>query len=165
MEISDTVSTLPEFLAAERFAYYWPLSDEVDVRPLARLAGARGKRAFLPVTRRREALRFVEFTGIENLKTSHWGIREPNPDGPSVAPEDLDCVILPCVAFDSNGNRIGMGGGFYDRTFESVRLGRIPTPALIGVAFEAQRIEELIPNSWDVALDAVVTELGVQRFR
>jgi len=76
-----------------------------------------------------------------------------------IAPRDLDLVILPLLGFDHDCNRIGMGGGFYDRTFAFMhRLNHIAGPYLLGLAHEIQRVEVLVMQRWDIPLDAVATE-------
>ena len=165
LAITDTVLALDEFARASKFGFYWAMRDEVDARRLAHAPSTRGKRAYLPVARYGRALRFVEYTGTENLVMTRGGIREPDlTSARDIAPMSLDCVIVPLVAFDDACNRIGMGAGFYDRTFAPLAARKgTQSPALIGVAFEVQRVKRIVPNDWDVALDAVVTESAVVR--
>ena len=96
-----------------------------------------------------------------------YGLREP--DGPPVVLDDVGLVLVPLLAFDSLGNRIGSGKGFYDRFFATNRslANRLLAnrAVLMGVAFSAQRIEPLPVEPHDHQLDAVVTELGITRFR
>lgn len=88
-----------------------------------------------------------------------WGILEPpkqrwNELGKEVAPEQLDCVMVPGVAFDRNGRRLGNGGGYYDRLLKSVRADAV----LIGVCFESQLVEQVVTEVHDVSMDIVMTE-------
>jgi 5-formyltetrahydrofolate cyclo-ligase len=72
----------------------------------------------------------------------------------------LDVVLLPLVAFDRRGNRLGMGGGFYDRTFAPRGRGRVSAPRLIGLAHGFQQVAELVDQPWDVPLRGVLTDSG-----
>jgi 5-formyltetrahydrofolate cyclo-ligase len=78
-------------------------------------------------------------------------------------PVELDVVLAPLVVFDENRNRIGMGGGFYDRSFAMRKDAAISLPVLIGVAHELQKVEQIIPEDWDVRLDMVVTDQAIYR--
>ena len=76
----------------------------------------------------------------------------------------LDLILVPLVAFDANGQRVGMGGGFYDRTLGKARINSTwKRPYLIGIAHELQRVPAIAVQPWDVQMDAVVTEAGVYR--
>ena len=76
-------------------------------------------------------------------------------------PDQLDLVLAPLVVFDENRNRIGMGGGFYDRSFAMRKAVEVTEPVLIGVAHELQKVDEIIPQEWDVRLDMVVTDQAI----
>ena len=80
-------------------------------------------------------------------------------------PWGLDLILLPLVGFDLKGNRLGMGGGYYDRTLSYLRHRRFwIKPRLVGVAHECQKVDSLIARPWDIPLDAVVTETAFYRF-
>ena len=72
---------------------------------------------------------------------------------------ELDCALIPLLVFDSHGNRIGMGGGYYDKFFENSKT----RPLLIGIAYELQKAEKIIPQEWDVRMDIIATEQGLRR--
>ena len=92
------------------------------------------------------------------MEDNRFGIAEPPASNPHIQPEDIDAVLAPLVAFDDQGHRLGMGGGYYDRFLPRLNAG---TP-LIGVAFACQQYEQPLPReAWDVPLHAVVTENGV----
>jgi len=101
------------------------------------------------------------------LLPNRFGIPEPPLKHRHIRmPWGLELILLPLVAFDSDCNRLGMGGGFYDRTLAYLRHRCCwRRPRLIGVAHECQRVEGLPVNEWDVALDAVITERRVYRRR
>lgn len=93
-----------------------------------------------------------------NLEAGTWGIREPKPARcPSVEPESIDFALVPGVAFDPRGERLGYGGGYYDRLLASCRLSR---PLLVAGAFELQMVEKVPLEGHDVLVDLVVTEGG-----
>lgn len=89
---------------------------------------------------------------------NRFGITEPQGKGPGRAPWALDAVLMPLVGFASDGSRLGMGGGFYDRTFAFVRRWQRSTPALIGLAHECQRLPHLPQADWDIAMHGIVTD-------
>jgi 5-formyltetrahydrofolate cyclo-ligase len=150
--------------ADARIAAYLPKDGEVDTAALFEYLHGRGRTAFIPMLRQR-MLWFGPYTGPAALHPNRYGIPEPVIDGSTITDaRELDLVFVPLVAFDPRGNRLGMGGGYYDRTF-AFRLEEPATarPRLIGLAFEGQKLERLDAQPWDVPLDAVVTEAGIYR--
>jgi 5-formyltetrahydrofolate cyclo-ligase len=150
---------------ARRIAAYWPADGELDPRPLIRQAHRRGKAVYLPVLRRglggRAAkLRFVRFLPGTGMRANRFGIPEPTSKGRHIRPaRHLDVLLVPLVGFDSTGNRIGMGGGYYDRTLSFLNERRQwRRPRLIGIAHECQRVATIEPRAWDVPLQTVATE-------
>lgn len=137
----------------------------MDLAPLIERLWRCGKQIYLPVLHG-PALWFMPFTPRTPLAHNRFGIPEPNLNAPHrAALRTLDLVLMPLVAFDRNGNRLGMGGGFYDRTFAYLRGSpRWARPCLIGTAYEFQRVPPLAVQPWDVPLGGVVTELGLERF-
>ena len=135
---------------------YFPIGDEIDPRPLmARLAAA-GCRLCLPVTPRRGLpLSFRAWQPGDPLRPRPFGLLEPEPSAPTAEP---DLLLVPLLAFDASGGRLGYGGGFYDRTLADLRARR-PVRA-IGLAFEGQRSDHVPVGPTDARLDAVVTEAG-----
>lgn len=94
---------------------------------------------------------------------NRFGIPEPDRNAKRLPSRLLSVVLLPLVGFDSDGNRLGMGGGFYDRTFGYAIHSSARRPRLIGVAYECQRSADGLPRRpWDVPLDGVVTEAGLR---
>jgi 5-formyltetrahydrofolate cyclo-ligase len=152
----------PVFLAANRLAAYWPADGELDPRPLLALARRRGRRTFLPVLRRptQGRLWFLPYGPGEPLSTNRYGIPEPSRRREHIRLAwQLDLLLVPLVGFDDDGNRIGMGGGFYDRTLGYLRhRTHWRRPRLIGIAHECQRVEHLDARPWDIPLDGVATE-------
>jgi 5-formyltetrahydrofolate cyclo-ligase len=148
--------------AGQRIALYASLPEELDTAPLIELALQRGCRIYLPrIERRSGRMRFVAMG--ERLRANHLGIAEPE-GRDTIGARWLDLVFLPLVGFDAHGMRLGMGGGFYDRTFAFRRTRRVwRGPKLIGIAYELQRVPRIESEPHDVLLDAVVTERGVTR--
>jgi 5-formyltetrahydrofolate cyclo-ligase len=137
---------------------------EVDLSGLfTRLLRMR-KRVALPVVHGDGRMSFRRCRATTPLLPNRYGIPEPGPGAPAISPLTLDVLLLPLVAFDTYGTRLGMGAGYYDRC-----LGRFPPalrPLLVGVAHEVQRSGDRLPRDrWDVPLDGVVTETGWQQFR
>jgi 5-formyltetrahydrofolate cyclo-ligase len=146
----------------QRIALYASLREELDTAPLIELARNRGCRIYLPrIERRSGRMQFVAMG--ERQSVNHLGIAEP--EGRDViGARWLDIVFLPLVGFDDYGMRLGMGGGFYDRTFEFRHTRRVwRGPKLVGIAYALQRVPRLESAPHDVLLDAVVTETGVIR--
>lgn len=152
----------PLFLRSHSVAAYWSADGEIDPTPLLKLAHARHKRRFLPVLRPhpRNKLWFIEYREGEPLARNRFGIPEPALRHRRIAlPWALDLMLLPLVGFDARCRRLGMGGGFYDRTLAYLRQRRHwRRPRLVGLAHECQRVERLDSQPWDVPLDMIVTE-------
>src|SRR6056297_66853 len=155
------ISTLAAFRRARSVALYWPADGEPDVRALAATAWRHNKRVLLPVVSQQGVMRFATWDRNTRFRRNRYGIPEPVARRFRAPATRLDLVVMPLVAFDDHGNRLGMGGGYYDRTFEFLRLRkRWRKPHLIGVAYEFQRLPALPRVSWDVPLGGVVTEAG-----
>jgi 5-formyltetrahydrofolate cyclo-ligase len=163
--ILEALSLHPTFRHARRIALFWPADGEVDLRPLSLLAHPR-QALYLPILVRGFRLRFAHWLIGQRMRLNRFRIPEPH-HHPSdlLSAGALDLILMPLVGFDDAGNRLGMGGGFYDRTlaFRHARR-RWRKPLLIGVAFGLQRCPPLPAERWDVPLDGIVTEDGVRLF-
>jgi len=156
--ICDRVTSTREFQSAANIACYIPMSDEVDTRPIIARAWRANKRVFVPVMRNSGEMFFREIRTDTTLQRNRMSIWEPD-TGDIVAPRLLQLVITPTVAFDRDCNRIGMGGGYYDRCFAFLRHRKHwLQPKLMGVAFKCQKVEKISPNAWDIQLSRVFTE-------
>jgi 5-formyltetrahydrofolate cyclo-ligase len=147
-----------------RVAIYASFREELDSAPLIALARRRGCRIFLPrIDTRTISMKFVEALAGARETTNHLGIVEPQGTQPIKA-RWLDLVLLPLVGFDARGMRLGMGGGYYDRTF-AYRNRHVAWrgPRLVGVAYSFQQVSSIGREWHDVPLDAVVTEERVIR--
>ncbi|MDQ5909616.1 MAG: 5-formyltetrahydrofolate cyclo-ligase [Pseudomonadota bacterium] len=154
------------FAEASRIAGYWAWKGELDPMPVLERALVQGKAVYLPVLTG-DALQFAPWQPGVTMRRNRFQIPEPDvsPDE-WLLPSALDLVLTPLVAFDATGTRLGMGGGFYDRSFAFLHdpHWRGCRPRLVGFAYEFQQVEKLVRQSWDVPLDAVATETALQVF-
>jgi len=119
------------------------------------------KRVFVPTIQKNSKLEFVEFLSDTKTSPNEFSLQEPV-DGVKIDSRNLDVVFTPLVAFDSQKNRIGMGGGYYDRTFSFLQEDRLALkPKLIGLSFDCQRVENIVASPWDIPLFDVITETGI----
>lgn len=153
------------FQQARHIACFISNDGEIDTEPLIQAAWRKNKRIHLPVLVNDPSprLQFRLFEADTVLQHNRFGIPEPDA-GPLIEGRDLDLVFVPLVAFDMHGNRLGMGGGYYDRTFAYLRQLHHDRPRLIGLAYSFQKVEQLSAESWDVPLCAVATEQGMECF-
>jgi len=165
--IAARIARDPRMRRARRIALYVAADGEVDPMPLQALLPGHSRRWYLPVLRGHAAGRlwFVRWRKRDRLRDNRFGIPEPVRRRRHIQPAHaLDLVLAPLVGFDADGCRLGMGGGFYDRTLAFLRQRRHwRRPLLVGLAHECQRLEHIEPSDWDVPLDAVVTESRVYR--
>lgn len=104
-----------------------------------------------------QTLYFVRYCASTVMKKNRYNIAEPDNKSEFILPNELDIVLMPLVAFDNNGVRLGMGKGYYDKSFSFCRYPH-DKPQLIGVAYQCQHYEALPTDEWDVPLDGVMTE-------
>ncbi|MDP8080368.1 5-formyltetrahydrofolate cyclo-ligase [Phocoenobacter skyensis] len=140
-----------------KLAFYLPFNGEISPLPLIDELLEQGKQIYLPVLHpfSKGHLLFLEYDKNckKSLKSNRFGIIEPQLDVRKVLPlGELDIIFAPLVACDKKGNRLGMGGGFYDRTFAQAPSNLIS----IGLAHQCQQVEELPVESWDMPLDYIV---------
>ncbi|MDP7667540.1 MAG: 5-formyltetrahydrofolate cyclo-ligase [Rhodospirillales bacterium] len=141
------------------FAGYWPKSSEFDPRALLRALDGRGFACALPVVvGRRQPLRFRRWCPGMALEPASFGLREPPETVPEISP---DVILLPLLAFDSGGHRLGYGAGFYDRTLERLRQRR--RVLAVGVAYAFQCVDAVPIAAGDQPLEWVVTDEGARR--
>jgi 5-formyltetrahydrofolate cyclo-ligase len=166
--LADRLTALPMFHTCRRVAFYYPSDGEIDATPAMEAAWAARKHCYLPVLLHLNGnrLRFMEVAPGDALEVNRYGIPEPvgSPRRWRRAMQ-MDLVLMPLVAFDATGNRLGMGGGYYDRTLSFLlHRGRWRKPHLLGLAHNFQRVAQLDHQSWDVPLDGVVTDAGYHPF-
>jgi 5-formyltetrahydrofolate cyclo-ligase len=138
-------------------AGYWAVDGEIALHAW-QLRLPRNCTYCLPVLHDDGLLRFAPWRAGEGLVSNRHGIPEPDVADVALLPaEAMVFVVAPLVGFDASGHRLGMGGGWYDRSF-AFRRGHAAPPHLIGVGFAAQQVESVFPESWDMPLDAACTE-------
>lgn len=137
---------------------YWPIGTELDLRPLLVALHDRGYVIGLPRTRRGQSLVYHRWAPDDRLSPNKFGIPMPAHDRPVVKPAVL---ILPMLAFDERGMRLGYGGGYSDRTMTELR--RRGPLVCVGIAYGAQEVERVPAESFDQRLDWIVTEKGARR--
>ncbi|MEH6455120.1 MAG: 5-formyltetrahydrofolate cyclo-ligase [Cocleimonas sp.] len=157
--IAQNVRDSEVFKNAKRIGFYHSVRGEADPASLQ----TSDKHFFLPVLSKNlnEGLVFIELNTDTEFENNKFAIPEPVYDEAKiVAANTLDLVLVPLLGFDKNGNRLGMGGGFYDRCF-AFRKQQNTKPLLMGYAYDFQEVDSLEPESWDVGLDMIATESGL----
>jgi 5-formyltetrahydrofolate cyclo-ligase len=153
-----------QFPQINTIACYHATQGEFPTSELIEQLLSLGKQVYLPILRtdKKNHLTFQQIIPKQKLRPNHYGILEPVPNANlQIDVKDLDLVMLPLLGFDATGNRLGMGGGYYDRTFaftKALKIGK--KPYLLGLAFSNQISEEIIIQPWDVPLDGTLTENG-----
>ena len=150
------------FKNAKHIGLYLTNDGELDLMPTQVAAESFGKKCYLPVllapyTNR---LMFARYQLGDPLANNRYGIGEPVVAARNrIKPQQLDVVLMPLVAYDKSGNRIGMGGGYYDRTFGYLKWRtNWKKPVLVGVAYSFQQRQKIKPQSWDVPLHYILNE-------
>lgn len=160
LSIKRRLESQPEFIRAHAIAAYAAKPDEVQTSSLIDDALAGGKRVVLPVVDPAAGdLRFFEVRSRAELSPGRFGVLEPAAQGVPVPLSETDAVVVPLVAWDEEGERIGYGKGYFDRALAS----RARSVA-IGLGFESQMLARIPADESDVPLDMVVTEKRVVRF-
>ena len=159
--ICQHIFEFESYRAANRVAAYLAFDGEADPMEVMVSAVDQGKQVYLPIiVGKTKPLVFAPWTPSTPMKTNRFNICEPEVDSAEyISADQLDFVISPLVAFDAQCNRIGVGGGFYDRTFGFLKEpGNRRAVHLVGFAFELQKLPSIQSQEWDVRLDSVVTE-------
>lgn len=150
------------FMHANTLAAYLAYGAELNVAPILEAAWMAKKSCYLPVLEKENSkeLLFVAYNYGDPLHKNRFGIYEPKNITDRIAPAELDLVILPLLAFDRKGNRLGTGGGFYDYTFSFLQNAVVANqhPILVGAGFAIQEANDLPHDPWDIRLNFVVTE-------
>jgi len=154
-----SLEQLPEYLTDTRVAGYWASHGELPLNlAIAPLAG-RGQQFLLPVVGAGKLLRFAPWQAGDEVQPNRYGIPEPVAPAELLEPFQLDLVFVPLLGFDRRGNRLGHGGGYYDRSFAFLNEQVRPTePLLVGIAYAFQELPEVEEEDWDVPLDFIATE-------
>lgn len=163
--LAERLRALPELADAGYVAGYWAVRGEISLHAL--LAPPPRFVYCLPCLTPGSTLRFAPWRFGDLLVANRYGIPEPDHSpAAQLAPSDLSAVLVPLLAFDAAGTRLGAGGGYYDRSFAFLReMPRPARPRLIGVAHDFQQVDALRSEPWDVPLDLVVTDARTVRCR
>ena len=153
------------FLVSRRVACYLPADGEIDPSGIIDRLWRMRKDVFLPVLSRlrHDRLWFAPAMPGMELVPNRFGIPEPKVTVRElVRAQEVDLILIPLVAFDKQGNRLGRGAGFYDRSLAFLRDRRfLRTPRVLGLAYDFQRVPKVATDPWDVPLDGVVTDRSV----
>lgn len=153
-----------DFLSARKIAFYRAFDGEIDPSHALDQALQQDRKCYLPVLNINQGtLLFTEYRSDTSMQVNAYGIEEPDPEAhATLTPEQLDLILLPLLAFDLHGTRLGMGKGYYDKTLANLLLndGKLKpnSPKLLGLAHDFQRVEKLERAAWDVPLNKVITD-------
>jgi 5-formyltetrahydrofolate cyclo-ligase len=144
------------FKKSRHIAFYQAIDGEVSLQKLIEYAWKKGKHCYLPVVKKNSRqLVFVRYQKHSKLKKKSFGIQEVQGNKKIPIPK-LDLVFMPLVAFDAQGNRLGMGGGYYDFSFQRKNKIRFSKPELIAVAHHCQQVEHITSEAWDIRPDKII---------
>lgn len=147
-------SAFSDRLAGAVVSFYWPMRDEIDVRPLIDVVAAADAQTALPVMAGAAApLAFRAWRTGDALVPGAFGVHEPAEGAPALEP---DVIVAPLLAFDAGGNRLGYGGGYYDRTLRDLRARR--KIVAVGVGYDEQEFSSVPGDTGDEILDMIITD-------
>lgn len=147
----------------KHIALYFPCNGEISLLFLLKYLNTHNKIIYLPILKGKK-MYFVRYESGQRLKKNRFGIPEPVQQFQKIHPSILNVVLTPLLAFDDQGNRLGMGGGFYDRCFGYLAYRRNKKPLLWGVAYEWQKVLHLSTEWWDIPLHGAITDQGIYYF-
>ena len=169
LNLASNLAQLDIFRRSRHIALYLPNDGEIDLKPVMNMAWNQKKFCYLPVLRGNSDKRlwFARYEPDTKLSANRFMIPEPCvPSYQLVHAWSLDLLLMPLVAFDADGNRLGMGGGYYDRTLAYLASRKVwKKPRLVGVAHELQSCPRLERQPWDVPLDTIVTDKQLYRIK
>ncbi len=159
--MSEQISQYPAYRRSKRIAAYLAADGEMDPEYLIYQAWKANKQVYLPILSPFAGrLYFAPFLANCKLKLNRFQIAEPDVHPKHwIKPQQLDLILMPLVGFDAQGNRLGMGGGFYDRSLEFTRYrNNTHRPYLVGLAHQLQQVEQLPHQPHDIPMQAIATE-------
>jgi len=161
IDLQQLTAQLNAYKNSNHIACYIANDGEIDPVKIIEHAWSHDKKVYLPVlSPSKNSLYFAPYTENSVCKMNRFGIPEPEcKPSQLIKAHQLDLLLLPLVAFDASGNRVGMGGGFYDRTLAYLQDQQLlEIPELVGLAHEIQKVDRLNRQSWDIPLDYIITE-------
>ncbi|MBE9539008.1 MAG: 5-formyltetrahydrofolate cyclo-ligase [Proteobacteria bacterium] len=151
--VTQQVFELPEWQGVQRIAIYHAADGEIDTKAIIQHCHRQEIQVYLPVMGAARSIVFARYCPGEALIQNSFGLFEPPAGAPLCPVANLDIIFLPLVAWDSGGGRLGMGGGYYDRV-----LAGSTGSLLVGMAHQIQEVEKVPRDSWDIPLNAIVTD-------
>ena len=149
LRLGEQFFACPQYVQAKTIYGYMPYNQEVRTIPILERAMADGKRIAVPKVYGDE-MRFIYMDDLSKVEKNHWGIPEPIADGP-VADDPTALVLMPGLAFDPEGHRIGYGGGFYDKFLEAE-----PNHPTVALCYEFQVLPAIDTDEYDIPVDCVL---------
>jgi 5-formyltetrahydrofolate cyclo-ligase len=160
--LRDSLEQLPEFLTDKHVAGYWATGGELPLNLAIAPLADRGQTFYLPIVTKsggKRRLTFAPWATGEDVESNDMGIPEPKASEHIVEANKLDLVLVPLLGFDRKGNRLGFGGGYYDRSFEFLHGQQRPAqPLLVGVGYHFQELDAITTAEWDISLDYIATD-------
>ncbi|MEK7545422.1 MAG: 5-formyltetrahydrofolate cyclo-ligase [Patescibacteria group bacterium] len=158
-KICSKLEKLIEFQNAKSVLFYAPIEQEMEVDTWKLIKKyIQKKEVLLPSTEhKKRSIKIHHITSLDQLKKTNLGILEPDKKSPTEKPENIDLVIVPGIAFDEQGNRIGFGGGFYDKLLKKVKCPKV------ALAYDFQIMQSIPGEKHDVPMDKIITEKRVIR--
>ena len=157
-DLADVILRQSFLAESQHVALYLTNDGEINPAILVSKLWEQGKHCYLPVLGGDEGrnLAFAAYQPETPLIKNKYNIPEPEyKEEFAIRPQDLDLVLMPLTGFDEKGQRLGMGGGFYDRTFEFIRTGE--KPLLVGLAHECQKVPDIPAEHWDIPMFGIAT--------
>lgn len=149
-KVCNTLEKLEIFKKAKRVLFYFPVKNEIDTRPLIQKY-LNSKEIFLPRVEKNYLLSLGKISSLESLNIGKFKIPQPGVDAPQTDVKELDLIIIPGIAFDKNGQRIGFGHGYYDTFLKSCRAIKI------GLAYDFQIVDNISGQKHDEKMDLIIT--------
>lgn len=158
--LRSTLEQIPEFLTDSNIGGYWATAGELPLMALFDGIRQRDQLFHLPVVGPMHSLQFVAWKVGDEVAPNRYGIPEPvHERSRRVAVDMIDVLLIPLLGFDRAGNRLGFGGGYYDRALEFLRdREQAASTLLVGVGYSFQEVEHIAAEPWDVKLDVIATE-------
>ncbi|CUS48356.1 MAG: thiamine metabolism protein YgfA [Idiomarinaceae bacterium HL-53] len=167
LAVSTQLFQLPEFAQAQSVGAYLATSGELSLTPLIEHCWLTQKSVAVPVIDAHEAgkMLFFTYTPSTRMQLNQFAMQEPIPaQANAIALESVHLLCVPLVAFDAQGQRLGMGGGYYDRLLEKWQRGQLPRLFPVGVAHDCQQVEQIPTAPWDIPLPMIITPSKQWRF-
>jgi len=146
----------PLFIRSQHIACYLATKTEFETQAVIEAVWKSGKVCYIPAVKKNKRLEFVAYQKNDKLEANQYGIFEPQNKENTISVNKLDLVMMPLTAFDLQGNRLGAGAGYYDKTFSFIT--EKSATILLGLGYECQKVNILPQDEWDIKLNGVLTE-------